>query len=558
MVWNYLKQNRLKCLLVAAILFFLVLYCWFPFQIWRQAGNFNEHYIFSWPDETANFFFAQNFAEHFSLNQPELLNTIVKNVVHPRSFNIAGENLVPMGFIGLPVIFGAIGFFIGSGQVVFLTPLLALLSLGLFFLLLKRFFSTKLSALGVFILGSSAGWIYYSSVSMLSELPFIAFFLAGLCSLLYGLSAIKDTNQKRLIILAGFLTALAFFIRTSEVAWTMFLYLIPLVVYRKLINWKKVKWFFYGMIPVVVIALVFNYLTFGKIFALGYFNLQADGDWKKSLPTGIEANGLFKYAKLFLLPFGFHPRLAWHNFYNYFIVLFWPYFSLMTLGVGVFIWNWIKKKTEKSDRVFFVAMAAAFGWLVIYYGSMVNADQLVLRENTIGISYVRYWIPLFLFSIPATLYFFKEVFRVFHQHTFNVAFIALNVLLLFVFSINLAFFASGDGLRDQKKTIAEYYNQAREVQKKIGSDQLVVVERADKVLFPMEKVVVFNTDFSVFEKLAPILNSRKIYYFTMRSDNEINEMNAKKLQPLGMRAEFPQKIDAKFSLYELVWVPKNN
>jgi hypothetical protein len=548
-----IKQNWVKIALGFLCAVLLIAYCWFPLHIWREAGGSGGQFIFSWPDETANYFFAKTFKETGKLFAPEVLNSIVKNVLHPRSFNIVGENLVPMGFVGMPLIYGAMGKLFGSGQIVFFTPLLAVLGLLCFYGILRRFFDEKFSLLGTFILGTLASFWYYSSVSMLSEIPFVALALAGFY---FGLKAFDENPLKKNILFAaisGLLIAFALAIRTNEIVWLIWLIIVPLIAYRKNINWRVLLAFAAGGALPVLIVLIFNKLTYDDFFTLGYFKFNGDST---ALPTGITASGPLKYLKLFFTPFGFHPRLIWHNFFNYYIALFWPYFALAGLGSLAFVRDYLKKTTGKAESVYIIAAGMSFITLAVYYGSLQITDSLVLRENTIGISYVRYWVPLIILTVPAMVYFLRRLTQTVDSRWFNIVFVALNAILLAGFSFNLAYLSEGDGLLSQKNIISEYHEQARNVKSLVGESQILVVERADKVFFPQQKVAVFDSDFGVFERLTPVLNSRKIYYFTMRNDNEINEMNAYKLQPIGMRAEFPQKIGEKFRLFELVWVPK--
>ena len=39
-------------------------------------------------------------------------------------------------------------------------------------------------------------------------------------------------------------------------------------------------------------------------------------------------------------------------------------------------------------------------FFAIYYGSWEFTDKLTLHLNTLGISYVRYWLPIYLLSLP--------------------------------------------------------------------------------------------------------------------------------------------------------------
>ena len=79
-------------------------------------------FIFNSPDETANFFATESFNFYNSFGRPEPLNDIAGGLIHPRSIVARGDYLLPVSFIGLPLIYGALSKVTGLGLVPFFVP----------------------------------------------------------------------------------------------------------------------------------------------------------------------------------------------------------------------------------------------------------------------------------------------------------------------------------------------------------------------------------------------------------------------------------------------------
>ena len=106
---------------------------------------------------------------------------------------------------------------------------------------------------------------------------------------------------------------------------------------------------------------------------------------------------------MIFIPFGFHPRLILNNFSKYFYQLIWPYIIIAGFS---FIFLIIKLKVTKNKefkrrwKYYLLSLLIIFPIILIYYGSWDIADLLVKKLNIISISYVRYFIPLFILILP--------------------------------------------------------------------------------------------------------------------------------------------------------------
>src|SRR3989338_11045288 len=70
--------------------------------------------IFVSPDENANAFFAQTFAETGSMVATESLNAVADGIIHPRSTIAPGTVLLPTSFLGFPFVTGVFRFAFGT------------------------------------------------------------------------------------------------------------------------------------------------------------------------------------------------------------------------------------------------------------------------------------------------------------------------------------------------------------------------------------------------------------------------------------------------------------
>src|SRR3989338_2867794 len=99
MVFNFNKISFVKSAarrwpLVAMLLFFIL----------SMMGSSVKLDKLNSPDETANYFFIKQFAQSGELSVREELN-LVSPIVHQRSVNVRGDQLVPGGFIGLILLY---------------------------------------------------------------------------------------------------------------------------------------------------------------------------------------------------------------------------------------------------------------------------------------------------------------------------------------------------------------------------------------------------------------------------------------------------------------------
>lgn len=260
---NYMFYLILAAL---AVIFFFI----YSFLIY---GNYSLR--FTWPDETANYFFIKNYIQTSSFTVAEPLNDIADNIVKPRSFNVFEGDLVPGSFLGMLLVYGAIGKVIGLDLMVLLTSLFAVLAGIYFYKLMKLFFEPKIAFFSAVLFYLNPAWWYYASFFMLPNVSFICFLIIGFYYLL-RIDKFKKQSNVLFTILGSFFISLALIVRTNEIFWIAPLLLVLFILYYKKINWAYLPLY---LLVAFLIFLPFFIITM-KLMAI--FCLLAICGWNKA------------------------------------------------------------------------------------------------------------------------------------------------------------------------------------------------------------------------------------------------------------------------------------
>lgn len=514
-----------KLFLPGLFLTFFLLYSFSIIFIWWPQYQIIGQFIFNWPDANANYFFAKNFAENYSLISPEPLNAVTDNLLHTRSINVFANNLVPMTFLPNIVIFGIAYKLLGSLGVLFLVPLLAILSAYLFYSLLKIVFNKHLATIALLLLLPLAPWLYFANLAMLTNMLLICLFLL----------ALYFWAKERYYVSALFL-GLALICRPSE---SIFLFL-PFAFLFYWQNPQQRRHWPWSLAIIFILLLVFfslNYSVYGHWLTAGYFNLQT-----QSVPTEFlgQENNFQQWLKMLVAPFGLNFSLIIYNVSKYFAQIFLPYLILAALA----IFYSIKRSADslKWQRYLFIAVLNSLV-LILYYASWNLADPVVKNLNVLSSSYVRYFLPLYILWLPLSALALVDIFAKKYWPYFIV-------VLLGTISIYNAFWAKPDGLLAHKYYLGQYFEQFQAVKKIAPKQAVIVCEREDKIFFPYYRVVVPQGDLPTWPRLEKIVDQAPLYYFTNRSveDLAVEQIYAK---ANNLQLVNPIEISGGFRLYEI-------
>jgi len=487
-------------ILIIAVIVFAGIYFWLATPL---RTDFSIEPRFDWPDETANYFWVKEYAQTGQLFSAEPLNLAAKNQIHPRSFNVRADgSLVPGSFLGLILLYGTLAKIFSLKAVIYFTPFFAILGVLAFFGICKRIFNEKVALLSAILMLIHPAWWYYSVTSMLPNVTFISLILLSIYFLFQG-PKLKVSQT----LLSAFFMGLALAIRPSEIIWLIAVYLVVIIYLREKLKLSHFVLFSAVAFLVFSPSLYQQQILFGDFLTSGYSQLQAD-------QSGTCQS--CQMVKSLILPFGFHPALAASNFWTHYLSRLWWLSLLAVLGLVGFLTQKGRQKIEIFGYILFSLFS--FGWLIIYYGSWQFSDLLTVHLNTLGLSYVRYWLPLYLLALPFIAV-GLIVLTNFLKNRWQNSVLILLLLALFYPSANLVLKAKPDSILPVRERIYNYKQTAWEVINATEPDSVIVTVRKDKVFFPERKVIHTFEALSLNQELLAILPDltavAPVYYYAL-------------------------------------------
>ncbi len=487
---------------------------------WLTVGTGNT---FASPDESANAFFAQTFATTGSMITSEPLNALVGGVIHPRSMIAPGTVILPTSFLGFPFITGVFRFVFGSFGMFAFTPLIAVCGVLSLWWVIRRLTQHELLAdlSAFFALIHPALW-YYGARTMMPNVAFVSMILIGVAC--FMLARLRKSGA--LGLLAGSIFALGLTMRLVEAPVAMIVLVILGVAYRKTLPWRIVFAAMFGGALVLCVYLLANSTLYGSALATGYTLPDS-----RSMGEAAPSPSVFTTIGHLLLPFGFHPRAMLWNIWWYGVLLYPVSTALACVGAW---FAWTSKAQQKAWRVFVVCLVAAAAWMVTVYGSWVVVDNLDPRSITIGNSHVRYWLPLFVAaSVLVGLAIVRIGERISRRNGRIAVFAALAVATI-IMSIQTVFFGI-DGLAATRFAMQASVEKREAILARTEEQSVIIVDHADKYLFPARRVIVPLRSDSTYAVLPALVSAVPLYYFGLTlPSGDIIYLNTEKLAPMGL------------------------
>lgn len=482
--------------------------------------------VFVSPDENANALFSQTFAETGSMIISEPLNTIAQGVIHPRSTIAPGTVLLPTSFLGFPFTTGVLRYAFGPfGQFAF-TPIIAACGVAALWWMVRRLTKDERLAdsAALFTLIHPAFW-YYGARVMMPNVAFVSLLVIGVAC--FVLASVKRSFLFG--FLAGAIVAVALTMRLVEAPIVMVVAMIPIIAYRKSLPWRAMCGAVVAGAMVLGAYLVANSALYGSALTTGYTLPDA----RSAVEAASSTSPLIEIGRL-LLPFGFHPRAMIANAFRYGVLLY-PVLSVFAVIGAYFAWT--TKEHRKAWRTFVVCLGVASLWMVVVYGSWSIADNPDPKAITIGNSHVRYWLPLFVAaSVLAGFAFLRIRERMTRGLRSTVGSIALFVIVI-TMSIQTVFLGP-DGLIAARAAAIASIEKRTSVLEHTESEAVVIVDRADKYLFPHRRVIVpLRTD-STYAAMPVLASVIPLYYFGITfPESDLTYLNEIKLAELGLMIE---------------------
>lgn len=588
----FIKKNINLPIIIALALWFFFAASAFNFftQSYSEAGDFVK---WTSPDETANYTFAKLYGQEDRLTIQEDYNLQLEDVMRPRSFRSDHGVLKPVSFLGIILVYGKIVSLTSYKYLPYITPFLAALGIIFYYLFIRRIFSEKIAFISAIILAFFPPFLYYSARSMFHNVPFVVFLLIGIyfSSLAFCTPEKQKFRETKLKIknlgimasalLSGFFLGLSIVTRTSELLWIGPVLLLALILNIKRINFLNLPLLLGGLTLAIAPMAYHNQILYGSPFFGGYAEMNQSiieiveagaSVVSFSQSPSQEGGGLLGTLQSNIFRFGFHERFSLEMFKYYFVEMFSIVFWTAVLGFILFVFDF--KKQKYGQYVYLMSLVPFSAFLVLYYGSWEFHDNPDPNQYTIGNSYTRYWLPVYLGVIPFSALFFLRVkdqlkkivnfnylgaqTRKFLSFSLNSRlldyFLILLLLSIYIFaSINFVLLGSSEGLLQTAFRQRQSQDEQKHILELTESNSVIITRYHDKLLFPERKVIVGLFDDQAMNKLyAKIAKELPLYYYNFRfSEKDFNYLNDRRLKEAGLKIKEVQKIDDVFTLYKL-------
>ncbi|MBP9828091.1 hypothetical protein KBC55_02960 [Patescibacteria group bacterium] len=508
--------------------------------------SFGTQAVFLSPDENAVFVFARAYAQTGSFVLAEPLNASVQFLLFPRSAIPAPQGLVPTTFLLFPALLGTILKYFGTAAIYMVTPLLAVIAVFAIGDMTWRITRQRVTAvLAGFIAAVHPALWYYAARPLMHNVAFAALLVIGVW---FG---VRQPFSRVAINAAfsGLTIGSALCIRPSEAPWiilSVFLFACLSGLWRRLRLFDIAVFAAFSLLSLVAL-LGLQEVTYGNAFSFGY--LQTTAVLTSSGVSSAEIITPSFVTKLFSLifPFGIVVKAMVKHAVQYGFLLYPLFSALMVIGAILFV-------QAPSDRrvrfAYVVTIAFASLWLIALYGSWTfndNPDPFVV---TVGNSYVRYFLPLFLFSAPLGAYAitsFAQRLKPYIPESLVIGVVSLALLV----SGAMTVFGGDDGFLRSREVLAASAAKRAEIVRLTEPEAVVVVDRADKFLFPYRRVVQPLRAETTYAAMPLIVSEVPLYYFGITlPQQDIDYLNEVKLADLDLRIDEVQTIGDE-TLYQI-------
>ncbi len=535
------------------------------------------------PDETANYYFSKKLAQDGEIGYIEPLLQESQGILHPRSTMGIDRRVVPTGFLGMILLYGAMASVTGAGIILFLTPLFAALSSISFYVLLTRIFSQKVAMLSAVLLLIHPAYWYYASRGMFPNILFVDLLLLGFALILASLSsrdAMREISPSRwnvwealrdakviYALCGGLCIGLALTVRLSEIVWVVGILALLLVFNIRSVGWVRPSLIGVVMALPIVGLLIVNQTTYAHAFAGGYpiptpsIPALQPGSWQAALqgvagPTwgglvGEVVRGLHSLYSLFF-PFGFHPRAFLQHGMSYGVMLM-PWLALPALIGVVEVARRILTSRDsgewKSHVIYLLVTLGVAGWLITLYGSWVFFDN-PSRETTIGNAYVRYWLPIYILSIP---YIAEGIAWIAKQVRVGAQSAVVVIIVGFLTSASFfsVWYVSEDGLMSVRDSISHYHEVVESVQMITPKDAVIISQRSDKLFFPERRVALWEDEFKELTVMAGFAKNHPVYYFGVWDQESARRNSERYFAPHDLKLQLIAEYAGNEALYRV-------
>ncbi|NTU99322.1 hypothetical protein HGA64_04965 [Candidatus Falkowbacteria bacterium] len=265
----------------------------------------------------------------------------------------------------------------------------------------------------------------------------------------------------------------------------------------------------------------------------------------------VTQKSLWQKVRDLIFYFGFNPKQTMKIGYYYFFLMFGWLFWGMAVGVAIFVVQF--RKIRKGQLLFLLSFLCLSVILLFYYGSWDFHDNPDPNSTTLGNSYTRYWLPIYLGAIVWLALGINRLSRLFKSVTIRHSFRILVTGTLMLISLTFVLTGKDEGLIESAVKQRVSRTEWQEIIAATPENSVIISQYHDKLLFPERKVVVglfdddrMNLSYAKLAKKVPTY-----YYNFSFPDKALAYLNRTKLARAGLHIEKVKKINPTFTLYKL-------
>jgi hypothetical protein len=539
------QKNKIFIVLGAVALFFA--YAWFPLN----TGD-----LWNAPDESAAAFFADRLpVVSGEYDVPAAYSSELGGIVHPRSMNVVDGQLVPNMWLGLPWILGIVRRVTGleASSLDLVIPLIAVLAILAWQQVVLRFMRDPLVAwFAAIALAVHPGWWYFTArglhpnVLFVSMLIFAAYFWYVAKKKPFRLK--KDIWSELMMLAGGLSFGMAIFVRTNAAIWLVPILLVVAWKARRL-PFREIAAGLVGLLIPIVIMLQLNVAIFGSALTTGYSvavdPAVAQVAAESEIVTG---SSIMQY----IFPFGIHEMNVVRNFFDFHFAFFalWTFFALYGFALILFRWKKLSFKDRDIGALVTVVVFVT-AYLILLYGSWNLNDNPDPTAVTIGTSYIRYWLPITVVMTPLIGYAIATGFARGRTQARKTVLMIIWIGALVISGIHVTYLGQDEGLQRVVGNIAEFESERSLLLDKTGADDLLIVDRSDKIIFPQRSVVVSLRDETTYASLPIMIDAveqkgASLYYYGITLPiQDLDFLHETRLAPVQIQMQAVEQVGEK-------------
>lgn len=531
------KRGRVQILFIFSVIFFIL----YSILVLYSPNQFNS------PDEQANYFFIQHYLTHKSLTYNEPLNATAFNLIRPRSTGVIGTNIVPGSFLGLILFISFIGLIFGKGIILFAIPLLSAITPLFLYIVLKRIFEKNIAFIAALLLFIHPAFWYYSTRFLFPNILLVDLLIIGFACYFI------EYKRHELRLLGYFIGSVcigyAAGVRLNELLWIGILLVIVGLYNRHVLRWSQVLVILFGGILGLAPSMYYNVMIYGHPLFTGYFEVNT-----LIKEAGHSAHTLWSLLQITVLPFGFKLKNILKNTIHYQVYVFSVLVPFILLGIGLYVKDWRLVHRKKKWYLYTSIIVSAI--LLIYYGSWKFNDHPDPRAISIGTSYIRYWLPIYILSLPFIAYSINGISRFIQRITrqgtfFYVVLLSSMYLFLSIYSANLVLTRTDESILHVIHNIKKGVADADVVIANTEDNAVVIVDYDDKFIFPRRRVMIPFRNEYIQNSLPDIIKQVPVYYWGLKlPQKDLDYLNDKKFSERNLYIEEYMQIENK-SLYKI-------